>query len=207
MGVVAHAFPRRLGGGHGHGHGAAEKPAAAEEKKAAVVEFDWHKPLDVAACRAQSFPANATVKFVWPNLHNVWAMPDKAAFDACDFAKAVDLGQVGGADGGHTTVDLKKHKAADGTAYLACQVGKHCPKGQKLAAALDGGAVDKACLMVAGAHDGHAHDHDHDDDDHGDDHDDHGHDHLDQGATSAEPLSAALLATAVLAASTALGLE
>ena len=61
--------------------------------------------------------------------------------------------------------------------------------------------------MVAGAHDGHAHDHDHDDDDHGDDHDDHGHDHLDQGATSAEPLSAALLATAVLAASTALGLE
>ena len=44
-----------------------------------------------AAERKQTVAVNTDVTFKWSGTHNVWLLPNKAAYDACDFSKAKEL--------------------------------------------------------------------------------------------------------------------
>ena len=77
--------------------------------------------------RAQTVTANTDVTFKWTGNHDVWLLPDKAAYDACDFSQATELAP--------TSVNEYTYKAsATGTFYFASQVTGQCKfANQKLA--------------------------------------------------------------------------
>ena len=56
--------------------------------------------------------------------HNVWQFPDKAAFDSCNFIKAVEKSKTSP----YTFTPTKP-----GTYYFGCEVGAHCKFEQKVA--------------------------------------------------------------------------
>ena len=74
------------------------------------------------------------LKFVWTGGHNVYQMKDKAAFDACDFTAATNLGAT----------SPVYHTMGAATTYFACKVGAHCNSGQKLSAVVPAPGV-KGC--------------------------------------------------------------
>merc|ERR1719213_738515 len=79
-----------------------------------------------AAEMKQTVALNTEVVFKWGGYHNVYKLPDKQAFDACDFSKATKLASY---DEGPYT-----YKASSaGIVYFACEVGGHCSFRQKLA--------------------------------------------------------------------------
>ena len=66
--------------------------------------------------QTQSVAVNTDVFFNWTGTHNLWLMPDKAAYDTCDFSKAKEL-------------DVNEYiytPLETGVIYLACQVAGHC---------------------------------------------------------------------------------
>merc|ERR1719446_870255 len=68
-----------------------------------------------------------SVAFVYAPYHDVMLLPDKAAFDACDFSGAELWAEEAHGDPGYV------HKfEAEGTYYLACSVASHCLRGQKV---------------------------------------------------------------------------
>ena len=69
--------------------------------------------------RAQTVAVNTAVTFKWSELHNVWLMPNKAAYDACDFSQARELAPK--------SVNEYTYKAsAPGTFYFGCKITGHC---------------------------------------------------------------------------------
>ena len=93
--------------------------------------------------------AGALLSFSYSGSHDVWLMPSLAAFDACDFSEATELGSRtlgGGADGQNL---LEGVLTEAGTFYYACGVGTHCSRGQKIAVSVSTGAIAEA----SGAHD------------------------------------------------------
>ena len=74
--------------------------------------------------QTQTVIVSTDVKFKWDGTHNVWLLPDKAAYDACDFSKGKELAPTG--------VNEYTYKAlAAGTVYFACQVTGHCSHAQQ----------------------------------------------------------------------------
>lgn len=83
--------------------------------------------------------------FRYSAAHNVWRMPSKQAFEACDFSGARELAST--THGGVAPADVDRlgyanvYEASMNTAsttYFACQVSDHCQKGQKIAVAVSG---------------------------------------------------------------------
>ena len=75
--------------------------------------------------RAQTVAVGTQVVFKWTQTHNVWLMPNKAAYDACDFSQGKELAPSS-ANGEYT------YKAsAAGTVYFACKVPGHCKFAQQ----------------------------------------------------------------------------
>lgn len=79
------------------------------------------------ADRKPTVAAGTDVVFKWSGTHNVWLLPNKAAYDACKFDQATELTS--------SSVREYTYKAsAAGTFYFACKVRGHCDFGsQKLA--------------------------------------------------------------------------
>ena len=77
--------------------------------------------------RTQTVTVGTNVVFEWSGIHNVWLLPDKAAYDACDITKATELAS--------TSVQEYTYIASEaGTVYFACGVAGHCKfTNQKLA--------------------------------------------------------------------------
>ena len=77
--------------------------------------------------QAQTVAVGTNVIFKWSDQHNVYVMPNKAAYDACDFSQATELAS--------TSVNEFTYKASGaGTFYFGCQVAGHCAyANQKLA--------------------------------------------------------------------------
>jgi len=90
-----------------------------------TVVVPWIIPV---ADQAITVDPSAKITFEWPSVHNVWEMPNKAAFDACDFSAAKQTCPV--QVGGSCTISAPP---ADTTKYYACQVGLHCQRGQVVA--------------------------------------------------------------------------
>lgn len=63
------------------------------------------------------------VRFDWAGTHDVYRLPDEAAFDGCDFSSASLVGDA-------SPAIADRANAVD---YFACSVGSHCASGQKLA--------------------------------------------------------------------------
>merc|ERR1719446_782069 len=79
----------------------------------------------------QTVALDTQVVFEWSGYHNVYQLPDKAAFDSCDFSKATKLASSNGSP--------YTYKASSaGTVYFACEVGGHCRFNQKLALTVTG---------------------------------------------------------------------
>ena len=69
--------------------------------------------------RTQTVEAGTNVVFKWSGMHNVWLLPNKDAYDACDFSKGTELAP--------TSVNDYTYKAsAAGTFYFGCQIIGHC---------------------------------------------------------------------------------
>ena len=74
--------------------------------------------------RAQTVALGTNVNFKWSGNHNVWLLPNKAAYDACDFSKGKELAS--------TSVTEYTYKAsAAGTFYFVCEVAGHCSHAQQ----------------------------------------------------------------------------
>ena len=88
--------------------------------------IDWKLAMTKAE-QAQSVALNADVTFKWSGTHNVWLLPNKDAYDACDFSQGKELAS--------TSVNEYTYKAsAAGTFYFASQVTGQCKfANQKLA--------------------------------------------------------------------------
>ena len=69
--------------------------------------------------RAQTVAAGTNVVFKWSGQHNVFLMPNKAAYDTCNFDQATELAS--------TSVQEYTYKSsAAGTFYFGCKVTGHC---------------------------------------------------------------------------------
>ena len=85
----------------------------------------WNKGFSgKAEDQTMDVKSGEVLKFVWSGGHNVYLLKGKAAFDACDFAGATNLGAA----------SPVYHTMGTATAYFACEVGSHCKSGQKLSA-------------------------------------------------------------------------
>ena len=92
--------------------------------------IDW-KPGMASTETKQTVALGTEVVFKWSGFHNVYKLPDKDAFDACDLSKATKL--VSYDQGPYT------YKASsEGSFYFACGVGIHCAYRQKLALTVTG---------------------------------------------------------------------
>ena len=84
-------------------------------------DIDWKLGMKDAE-RAQTVAAGTHVIFKWSGTHNVWLMPNEAAYDGCDFSQATELAP--------TSVNEYTYKAsAAGTFYFGCEVTDHCAFG------------------------------------------------------------------------------
>ena len=72
--------------------------------------------------QAQTVVAGTDVIFKWSGLHDVWLLPNKAAYDACDFSEGKELAP--------TSVNKYTYETlAAGTFYFSCKVTGHCSLG------------------------------------------------------------------------------
>ena len=79
-----------------------------------------------SADQAQTVAAGTNVIFKWSGTHNVWWLPKKAAYDACDFSQARELAS--------DSVNEYTYKAsAPGTFYFGCKISQHCTYNHKMA--------------------------------------------------------------------------
>ena len=69
--------------------------------------------------RAQTVAVGTQVVFKWSETHNVWLMPNKAAYDGCDFAQAKELASTSANEYTYKT-------SAPGTFYFSCKITDHC---------------------------------------------------------------------------------
>ena len=96
-------------------------PHAATAQK----DIDWKLGMTDSE-RAQTVTAGTDVVFKWIDQHNVWLMPNKAAYDACNFDQARELASE--------SVNEYTYKAsAPGTFYFGCKITDHCRFKHKMA--------------------------------------------------------------------------
>ena len=96
-------------------------PHAAKAQK----DIDWKLGMTDSE-RAQTVTVGTDVVFKWKHQHNVWLMPNKAAYDACDFSEAKELAS--------DSVQEYTYKAsAPGTFYFGCKITGHCRYLHKMA--------------------------------------------------------------------------
>ena len=138
----------------GHAAEVATGPCASESL---VMAFNWLSGFSDPDMQHATVKVNSSIGFYWTGMHNIYELPDKAAYDACDFSKATVNTEA--VTNGKATVDFP----ALGNRFFACQVGSHCKSGQKLMVHVTetGAAAPKG----PGTHD---HGTDHGDDHHGD---------------------------------------
>ena len=75
-----------------------------------------------SAEQAQTVAPGTDVIFKWSDNHDVWLMPNKVAYNECDFDQARELAS--------TSVNEYTYKApAAGTVYFTCKVTGHCEFG------------------------------------------------------------------------------
>jgi len=92
-----------------------------------VIGISWVAGFGGPSARQRTgLKAGDVLVFTWHNTHNVYIMPDKAAFDECDFGRAQLLGDQSGVSYTWT--------GAATPVYFACRVNSHCDLGQKLTA-------------------------------------------------------------------------
>ena len=94
---------------------------------AAAANVDWESMHPTPAPTPNTLPAAAgeTVTFTWTDTHDVWLMPDQAAYDSCTFTSAKEIHS--------TSVKTGDVSGLGETKYYACHVGSHCESGQKIA--------------------------------------------------------------------------
>merc|ERR1719362_1814286 len=97
----------------------------------AQTKIDWKLGMTAAQMK-QTVSLNTEVVFKWSGFHNVYELPDKKAFDACDFSKAKALAS-------HNQGPFTYKASSAGIVYFACKVGGHCSSKQKLALTVTGG--------------------------------------------------------------------
>merc|ERR1719213_1619625 len=78
-----------------------------------------------SGANTKSADAGETVTFNWDETHDVWLMPDEAAYNSCTFTNAVEIHS--------TSVKTGAVSGLGETKYYACHVGSHCDSGQKIA--------------------------------------------------------------------------
>jgi len=98
----------------------------------AQTQIYWKLGMTAAQMK-QTVALNTEVVFKWSGFHNVYELPDKKAFDACDFSKAKELAS-------HRQGSFTYKASSSGIVYFACQVSGHCSV-QKLALTVTGGEV------------------------------------------------------------------
>ena len=80
--------------------------------------------------------AGDKIKFVYSYDHNVWWLPDRAAYDSCSFysgGSELPHWLLRDADGAATGSLIYEAVVTEpGTLYLACELGQHCDDGQKI---------------------------------------------------------------------------
>merc|ERR1711976_437108 len=74
---------------------------------------------------------DTSLVFQWSGYHNVYQLPDKDAFDTCDFSQATKLASPGESP-------FTYEASSAGKFYFACEVGGHCRFNQKLALTVTG---------------------------------------------------------------------
>ena len=94
---------------------------------AAAANVDWESmhPTPAPTPNTLSAAAGETVTFTWTDTHDVWLMPDQAAYDSCTFTSAKEIHS--------TSVKTGDVSGLGETKYYACHVGSHCESGQKIA--------------------------------------------------------------------------
>merc|ERR1719482_2071023 len=86
--------------------------------KAAQKNIAWKLGMTDAE-QQQTVAVNTDVIFTWTGTHDVYLLPNKKAFEECDFSKAKELAS--------TKVNKYTYKAsAAGVFYFACKVTGHC---------------------------------------------------------------------------------
>ena len=87
--------------------------------------IDWKLGMTTAE-QTQTVSANTDVIFKWTGSHDVWLLPNKGAYDACEFSQGKELAS--------TSVNKYTYETlAAGTFYFACKVTGHCRFDVKLA--------------------------------------------------------------------------
>ena len=80
--------------------------------------IDWKLGMSNAE-QTQTVTVGGNIIFKWSDIHNVWSLPNKAAYDACDFSQGIELAP--------TSVNEYIYKASStGIVYFSCQVFGHC---------------------------------------------------------------------------------
>lgn len=142
-----HALVMRQNNGHGHGIGSGSGIGSGVVQ---VIGSDGPRDVDGVSHSYWSLKPSdppsydvavgTALLFRYSQFHNLWEMPSKVAFDACDFSDARELAST--THGGVAAADVDRLGYANvyeaamdtaGTAYFACQVSDHCQKGQKIA--------------------------------------------------------------------------
>jgi len=99
-----------------------------EETEPGSHTLNWQAGFTDTLAREQTIPAGDSITLMWTNdygSHNVYMMPDKEAFDACDFSDATMLAD--------SSVTEYTFTVAEEPMYFACEIQGHCFGGQKLA--------------------------------------------------------------------------
>ena len=89
---------------------------------AAAKTVDWESMHPSSGANTKSADAGETVTFNWDETHDVWLMPDEAAYNSCTFTNAVEIHS--------TSVKTGDVSGLGETKYYACHVGSHCESGQ-----------------------------------------------------------------------------
>ena len=122
---------------------------------AAAANVDWESmhPTPAPTPNTLSAAAGETVTFTWTDTHDVWLMPDQAAYDSCTFTSATEIHS--------TSVKTGDVSGLGETKYYACHVGSHCESGQKIAITWAGTATPAPTDACPEPHDhdhsGHSH--------------------------------------------------
>ena len=97
-----------------------------------ALDIDWKTGMSDKE-QKQTVTVGTDVVFKWSNFHDVYQLPDKAAYDNCDFSKATKLAG--------TNVNTYTYKStSEGIVYFSCSVysGAHCKANQKLTLTVTG---------------------------------------------------------------------
>ena len=114
-----------------------------------------HRPNGLVPIGAQ---VGQILNFKYSMHHDVWRLPTREAFDACDFSEATMLADTDAGGGCALDEDLECILASKGFGlelseagplYLACSIHDHCLNGQRLVVNVVSGAMPAAWKAAA----------------------------------------------------------